>query len=258
MRPIASDQSRTQPALNEVFGNRGHVRLLRVLTTDTDGSVASPEVADRVGMTPSGARKALRRLARAGVVEKVGNGKATRYLLCREGRLASEIARLFELEREDGESESKDDRTEGEGSGEARRAEGNGKNGNGGRPSGREKAGNGASNRNGNGSPSVLDDVEPSSPEFHSALVSLLEEDLSLIRRAREKVLEKLEERQAGNGHDLWEWRKILDTYSLPKLLHFLESRSPRAARLRKSSPFPEVMSDEERERLGGYVDRVH
>ena len=99
MRPISSDQSRSDLTLNEVFGTRGQVRLLRILTTETDGSIASPEVAKRAGMTPSGARKALRRLARAGVVEKVGRGKATRYVLNREGRLAPEIARLFQLER---------------------------------------------------------------------------------------------------------------------------------------------------------------
>jgi len=102
MRPIASDQSYTGLALNEVFGTKGQVRLLRILTTETNGSIASPEVAARAGMTPSGARKALRRLAQAGVVEKVGTGKSTRYVLRREGRLADEIVRLFESERESG------------------------------------------------------------------------------------------------------------------------------------------------------------
>jgi len=100
--------------------------------------------------------------------------------------------------------------------------------------------------------------LNPSTPEFHSALVSLLEEDLSLIRRARENVQSRLENREPGNGHDLWEWRKVLDTYPLPRLLHFLESDSPRALRLRKSSPFPDVMSEDERERLGGLMERVH
>jgi len=100
MQPIASDQNHTVLALNEVFGTKGQVRLLRILATEAKGSVASPEVAARAGMTSSGARKALRRLAQAGVVEKVGTGKATRYVLRREGKLADEIVRFFELERE--------------------------------------------------------------------------------------------------------------------------------------------------------------
>ena len=79
-----------------------------------------------------------------------------------------------------------------------------------------------------------------------------------MLNRAREKVLEKLEYREPGNGHDLWEWRKVFDTYPLPRLLHFLESDSPRAVRLRRSSPFPEVMSEGERERLGELIERVH
>jgi len=86
----------------------------------------------------------------------------------------------------------------------------------------------------------------------------MLEEDLSLIRRARERVAEKLEHRHPNNGHDDWEWRKILDTYPLPRLLSFLESDSPRAVRLRESSPFPEVISEREKERMGQLVERVH
>ncbi len=100
MRPIASDPSHTGFALNEVFGTTGQVRLLRILTTEANGSVTSPEVAARAGLTPSGARKALRRLVDAGVVERVGAGKATRYKLMSEGRLTEEITRLFDLERE--------------------------------------------------------------------------------------------------------------------------------------------------------------
>ena len=107
-------------------------------------------------------------------------------------------------------------------------------------------------------SPRSNRDLDPESSVFNDALVSMLEEDLSLIKRAREKVREKLENRHPGNGHDDWEWRKVLDTYPLPRLLHFLESDSPRAVRLRKSSPFPEVMSERERERLGELIEGVN
>lgn len=214
---IASDESSVEPTLDRVFCSRGQIQLLRILVTETSGSIASGEVSDRTGMTASGARKALRRLVRAGVIRKVGSGRSTRYVLRSDGPLTGQIVRLFELERK---------KHEPEWSLEVPMT--------------------------------VPPEVDPASPDFHFALVSLLEEDLSLIRRARKRVLEKLEHRHPGNGHDLWEWRKILDTYPLPRLLHFLESESPRAQRLRESSPFPEVMSDEEKERLGRLLERVH
>jgi hypothetical protein len=195
-------------------------------------------------MTPSGARKALRRLARAGVVKKIGRGKATRYVLSREGALAQEIARLFEMERQNAEPGWTPDSVDP--SPPSHAAPINGKK----RPdSSLEQPGTG-----GRKAP----ELDPVSSEFQLALVSMLEEDLSLIRRAMEKVSEKLEHRHPGNGHDDWEWRKILDTYPLPRLLSFLGSDSPRATRLRKSSPFPEVMSEQEKERLGRLVERVH
>jgi len=243
VRPISTKRTRSNLALNEVFGTRGQVHLLRILTTETDGSIASPEVAARVGMTPSGARKALRRLARAGVVQKVGRGKATRYVLCRDNKLAQEISRLFELEKKVA-NPSWTPRREVEapvpGNGEATQAPSNG------------NEDLSESRR------SQVPNLKPGSREFQAALVSMLEEDLSLIRRAREKVAEKLEHRHPGNGHDDWEWRKILDTFPLPRLLSFLESDSPRAVRLRESSPFPEVMSEREKERLESLVERVH
>jgi hypothetical protein len=99
---------------------------------------------------------------------------------------------------------------------------------------------------------------DPESPEFHDGLVALLKENLSLFNRAREKLLEDLEHRHPNNGHDHWEWRKILDTYPLPRLLHFLESNSPRAQRLRKSSPFSDVLSEQEKKRLSELLERVH
>jgi hypothetical protein len=92
--------------------------------------------------------------------------------------------------------------------------------------------------------------LNPKSPEFSEALVALLEENLSVLRRARENVRGRLGQSQNGNSHDLWEWQKILDTFSFPKLLHFLESDSPRAVRLRESSPFPAILSEEEKARL--------
>lgn len=257
MRLTASDQSCTSFALDEVFASQGQIRLLRALATETDGLIASPEAASRVGMTPSGARKALRRLAGAGVVEKVGAGRTTRYVLKRGTDLADEIVRLFELEggRIGPEWARNRPRPASD------FATANGGNGSPGAYAGgavTEGNGKGGVPTQGNGASGLNEKLDPESPRFNDALVSLLEEDLSLISRARGKVLEKLEHRHPGNGHDDWEWRKVLDTYPLPRLLNFLESDSPRAIRLRKSSPFPEVMSEEERARLGELAERAH
>jgi hypothetical protein len=100
--------------------------------------------------------------------------------------------------------------------------------------------------------------VNPRSQEFAGALASLLNEDFSLLHRARTHLDEQLAGRRDGNGHDFWEWRKILDTYPLPRLLSFLSSSSPRAARLRQCSPFPAVLTEEERDRIRRILETAH
>jgi DNA-binding MarR family transcriptional regulator len=276
MSLVPSNQSQPTPALDDIFGSKGQVGLLRILAKEDEGIRASSEVAGKAGLSPSGARKALRRLVDAGLVEKVGNGRATRYLLKNDSPLAGEIVRLFESERqavgsswarEPRQRESRG-RAKGNGGAEAPWAGAGGPEprpaGNGGAPGNGKNTGNG--NGNGAGSHTVAPEAEktlpvrldPANPDIHSAVATLLEEELSLLRRARQRVLEKLEHRHQGNGHDLWEWRKVLDTYPLPRLLHFMESTSPLAVRLRKSSPFVEVMSEREKARLSELIERVH
>ena len=242
MRPNAPDPARSPLSLTEVFGSKGQVCLLRILATETDGLVASPEVAARAGLTRSGARKALRRLVEAGLVEKVGSGRHTRYVLDEDDTLTAEIVRLFETERKAAEPGWARERIRQDPSKALR---GNGK-------------GHLPPKPNGNGDHPGSRVLDVKSPEFHGALASLLEEELSLFQRARRRVLEELKNPHPGNGHDLWEWRKVLETYPVPRLLHFLESESPRAQRLRKSSPFPSVTAKTERERLEELVERVH
>lgn len=247
MQSIAAGPAATGLVLEEVLASKGQVRLLRILALESDGFVASPEVASRAGLTRSGARKALSRLVAAGLVEKTGAGRHTRYILKRDDPLTRGIIRLFEVERQAAEPGWAREHSRRE-SRDTHRANGKG---------------NGNGNENGNGASSepmadLTALIDPESPAFHGALASLLAEELSLIRRAREKVLEKLEERRGPSGHDLWEWRKVLDTYPVPRLLNFLESTSPRAQRLRRSSPFPEVVSDREKERMAELAERMH
>lgn len=250
MQSIASGQAPVCLALNEIFGSKGQVRLLRILALEMDGLVASNEVATRIGLTRSGARKALRRLVATGLVQKTGSGRHTRYHLNRENSLAPEIIRLFETERrasDPGWGREHSRRT----SRHPRRRSGD-----------IDGGGNGKGIGNGNGNEAQKARAlaalpDPDSPAFHGALASLLTEELSLIRRARERILSELKGRPGSKGQDLWEWRKVLETYPLPRLLHFLESESPRAQRLRRSSPFPDVISDQEKERLAELVETL-
>jgi DNA-binding Lrp family transcriptional regulator len=303
------------------------VRLLRVLATDTQKPLAPPEAAELTGLTESGARKALHRLARTGIVERVGQGRTSRYALSTKGGLAERIARLFESEIRNSDAllqairaairrldrppktawvhrfpewdkepvqvgvshdvepfgpilrqmkeEMKEVQAEFEvpvevlffsqaeladvdwtcvvplvgtpfadgpklTDGEDSLA----------RPEDLASPGELSS--------VPLPRVNPRSPEFSGALASLLNEDFSLLRRARSHLDEQLADRRDGNGHDFWEWRKILDTYPLPRLLSFLSSSSPRATRLRQCSPFPPVLTEEERDRIKEILETTH
>lgn len=342
MRPIASKQSSLRYPLNDVLGTEGQVRLLRLLATEKENPIAPPEAAERTGLTESGARKALRRLARTGIVERVGTGRTCRYALSRKGGLAERIARLFESEIRSadallqririairrlhqpprmawvhrfpewegdpmvvgvshdvepfgpilrqlkqelidvqgefgvdielrfltqaqladvdwtrvaplvgtpladspGETEPEEDHRVPEGEhGGLNQTE-------------TAFAGPEASENGGNGETARR--LNPRSPEFAGALASILNENFSLLRRARAYLDDQLSSRHDGNGHDFWEWRKILDTYPLPRLLNFLQSSSPRAVRLRQCSPFAAVLTDEERARMGELLETMH
>jgi len=272
-------------------------------------------------MTESGARKALQRLTRTGLVERTGNGEKNQFVFYGEGALAQELTRLFQVERERGEAFAQalrktisrlsnpleiawardflagwTDRQEvvvfcpDESSVECVEAlkerlveverefevslevrtcsareldevnwrevvvlRGT--------PPGAPVAypTEDPQGRTSRESPfSAAGKLNPESPEFSGALVALLEENLSVLRRARENVRGRLGESRNGHSHDLWEWQKILDTFSFPRLLHFLESDSPRAVRLRETSPFPAVLSEEEKARLAELASAPH
>lgn len=310
MQPTASNQSSLRCPLNEVFGSRSQVRLLRVLATDHEGPLLPSEAARRAGMTESTARKILNRLVRTGLVEERPNGRGTRFTFSRQGFLAREVARLFEVERDrasqlqqslkkavrampnppamawvqeflagwldcqevavlySGEpqeewlAELHDQlRTVEEIFGITLEI----------RPFSRRELADvdwskvvmlsGESpvqrDRTSAAEHSASEEqLNPQSSEFSGALVALLEENLSVLRRARDNVRGQLNDQPNGHAHDLWEWQKILDTFSLPRLLNFIGSETPRALRLRECSPFPEVLSREERARLAELAGR--
>lgn len=81
-------------------------------------------------------------------------------------------------------------------------------------------------------------------------LADVLEKDASLMRRAKDHIDFLLKESQGTAAKDLMEWRSILDSYSIRRLVHFLTSTSERANRLRQSNPFFAVLNAAEREQL--------
>jgi predicted transcriptional regulator len=81
-------------------------------------------------------------------------------------------------------------------------------------------------------------------------LADIIQEDASLVRRAKDHIDSLLMEDQGTAAGDLMEWRNILDTYSIQRLVSFVMSSSERARRLRQSNPFFAVVNVDERARL--------
>lgn len=87
-----------------------------------------------------------------------------------------------------------------------------------------------------------------------SELSKAIEQDTSLLRRAKDHLNRLLKEDQGTANRDIEEWRDILANYSTQRLSRFLTSSSERAIRLRQSNPFFAILNDEERAHLIGVV----
>jgi predicted transcriptional regulator len=81
-------------------------------------------------------------------------------------------------------------------------------------------------------------------------LADIIQQDASIVRRAKDHIDSLLMEDQGTAAGDLMEWRNILDTYSIQRLVRFVMSSSERAKRLRQSNPFFAVLNTDERSKL--------
>ena len=81
-------------------------------------------------------------------------------------------------------------------------------------------------------------------------IAEMVKSDPSLTRRALQHTNMLLHEGQGTANSDLGEWRQLLETYSGERLRDLLVSRSSRADRLRRSSPFFAVLTPDERDRV--------
>lgn len=301
MRPITSTQSVLKNPLNELLGTESNVRLLRILCIDVEGSLSAPDIAERAGLSITGARKALSRLVSSGFVELVGGGRKQQYAFDSSRPLMKATMNLFLAEQQRYEEmirslrqvaqqivpaprsvwvhsfplqlgdpleinilgDSKlistitsyarqefaqieqqfDITIEISGYTRADLPEVD-----------VEKIALLA------GAPPVSNatytsgweikshkDIDKRSEIWMGELISLIEEDPSIIRRARTYLEGLLTTNQGTADSDLKEWQKILESYPRHRLLRFLASSSPRACRLRQSNPFMAVLSPKDK-----------
>lgn len=99
MPPIAKRSSAFQRPLDHLLGTPAGVRVLRVLV-EHGGALAPPTIAGRARVTRQSAWNALNRLLQMGVIESVGEGRATSYRLAATHRLAPVLQALFATERQ--------------------------------------------------------------------------------------------------------------------------------------------------------------
>jgi predicted transcriptional regulator len=86
--------------------------------------------------------------------------------------------------------------------------------------------------------------------ELSCKLAEAIEQDTSLIQRAKEHIQHMLKSDHGSATKDIEEWRDIMESYSIRRLLRFLISTSERANRLRQSNPIFAILNSEERNRL--------
>ena len=99
-------------------------------------------------------------------------------------------------------------------------------------------------------------DLERQSLQASKALGQLLLENAELIPRTLTQLNKRIEESNSGTGRELKEWKHLLESMSLRRIVKFLESDSDRSARLRQSNPFWIALTRKERERLHQLISK--
>jgi DNA-binding Lrp family transcriptional regulator len=89
-----------------------------------------------------------------------------------------------------------------------------------------------------------------------AAIAAKLARNPSLIAHARDQVAQRLKVASAGERQELEEWDRILNSMSPASLRRFLVDDGERATRLRQTSPFAGLLTEEERgSALAKFVD---
>jgi hypothetical protein len=298
MRPPKIKRSGIEYPLDVILGTPAMVRLLRVVTVDTDGSIGITEAAKLAGLTPKSARKALTDLGEMGVVARVGTGRAQKFSLkegspyisllrelfmaehCRHEELFGEIREALrmpeiltawaldlstqhsltlelsvvaetkaiswvgpEIRTRLANTEKFDIIIEINVFTRADDQE---------MPNGGIVLWGTCCNVSSKRLPGAQTHAESAerSLKMARAISELTKVDPSLIRRAINHTNKLLREDQGTANSDINEWRQLLETYSPERLRDLMISKSSRAERLRRSSPFFAVLTPDERDRM--------
>ena len=89
--------------------------------------------------------------------------------------------------------------------------------------------------------------IDRRSLALHEAVAAKLEADPSLLGVARENLDRWI---RVARRPALLEWQRLIEGTPVPQLLALLHASDERAARLRQSSPFPGVLTPEERQAI--------
>ncbi len=298
MRPIATQLNATRYPLDEVLGAPANVRLLRVLADFVTGPVSASDAAQLSGLTPAGARRALQRLVRTGLIRRVGGSRSPLFELREKDLLTIRIRELFRCENE--RYRSFLERLKGLFTKlpEVRVAWIDAPPGEAGRPFHigvlsdsrslnylgeqiRQRIGDierdfdvvleihlfsgadapkvdwdtvdllaGYPKSGARPAGPTMVDQDGRSVRLNAAVARLIDEDPGLLRRATKHLEQLIKTEQGSAAHDLREWQDILKNYSPQRVRDFIVSDTPRAQRLRRSSPFFAVLSPDERSKL--------
>ncbi len=92
--------------------------------------------------------------------------------------------------------------------------------------------------------------VDARAKEIARVIADRIARDPSIVDDAKRYIEKRMLSASPGEQLELREWQHILSAMSSPRLRRFLVSDDARATRLRQSSPFIGVLSDQERRRL--------
>lgn len=99
MRQPKTTQEPLRTPLNQYLGTEGNVRVLRVLSANSE-PLARTVVAERAELHPTGVRRILDALAGSGLVDVIGSGRNQAVRLRDEHPMAGPLRQLYREERE--------------------------------------------------------------------------------------------------------------------------------------------------------------
>lgn len=100
-------------------------------------------------------------------------------------------------------------------------------------------------------------DMDRLSLRAGKAWAAFIRQHPELISRTIQLLDTRIEESDSSSKKELQEWRKLLKSTSLQRLIKFLESDSERAIRMRQSNPFWLAISDEEKEEYEKFLENT-